>query len=192
MRDRSLFHRDWLAIGAVVAALALLAAFAVTRLGGDGGESPPPAPGTSMSDLLPVTEDQFQQALAVAVEHGRAMGTFDPGETEDAYFARLEETADSQYAGLLSGGGSAAAATVGLLAEWGRPATGTAEPTGAPMIAPALVTVELSLRAEEAGGGDSLDLGVVHVSLREDGDTWVVIGVTDAARLDALQGEGVI
>ncbi|MEY9214966.1 hypothetical protein NI17_017210 [Thermobifida halotolerans] len=191
MRDLFLFHRERVATGAVVAALLLLAAFALTRLTGGGGAE---TAGTSMRDLLPLTEAEFQRALATAVEHGRAMGTFAPEAPEEDYFDRLGETAAPEYARHASVEGSAAGTAVRRLAEWGRPTSGVAEVTGAPMIATALVTLELSLRAEEtaSAGRDFLDLGDVQVSLREDGGEWLVIGVTDTERLEELRNEGVL
>ncbi len=190
MRDLLLFHRERVATVAVVVALLLFVACALTHLpGGDDGSE---TPETSLRDLLPLSEAQFQQALATAVEHGRALGTFDPEEPEREYFDRLKETAAPEYAQHLSAEGSAVDAAVRRLAAWGRPTSGVAGVTGAPMVATSLLTLELSLHAEEAApdGRESLDLGDVQVSLREDDGTWLVIGVTDTERLEALHGEG--
>ncbi|HLU95386.1 MAG TPA: hypothetical protein VKZ89_00945 [Thermobifida alba] len=194
MRDLLLFHRERVAAVVVVAALLLFAAFVLVRLPGGDGEDGADAPGPSLHDLLPLSETQFQRALAAAVEHGRALGTFDPREPEREYFDRLAETAAPEYAQHLSAEGSATDAVARRLAEWDRPTSGAAEVTGAPMVAASLLTLELSLRAEEAApdGRESLHLGEVQVSLREDGGTWLVIGVTDTERLEALHGEGVV
>jgi hypothetical protein len=194
MRDVPLLSRDRVLIAMVVAVLVLFAALAATRLMGADDPAPeadlPDTP--AMGDLLPLTEAEFQDALAVAVEHGNAMGTWDPEAAEDGYYERLGATADAQYADLLSAEGTAAAGTAGHLAEADRPTTGAAAPVGAPMVAEAMVTFELELRAEDAGGGEPLELGVYQVAVRRDEGEWRIAGVTDPAVAESLEGEGLI
>ncbi|MUL42925.1 hypothetical protein FZ103_17420 [Streptomonospora sp. PA3] len=192
--------RDRLAVAMIVALLALVAAFAATRIGGEpqaGAPRPQESGGAAapMSALMPVSDREFRRAVEAAAEHGRLMGTFDPAGGGEAYFDRLRTTADTAYAGNLDVEGAAAFSVHRRLAEHGRPTEGRARARVAPMVSAEAVTVELALTAEAAGGGgggEVLELGTYHVSLRRDGGDWLVMGVSDTADIDAMRGEGLI
>ncbi|MFC3998121.1 hypothetical protein ACFOVU_19485 [Nocardiopsis sediminis] len=195
MRDLLAPGRERVVIAVVAVVVAVFAAVALARLAG-GREEPPAAPAgpgaTSMAELLPVSDAEFQDALAVAAEHGRAIGTFDPAEPEDAYADRIAETADPQYADVIAAEGSAAREAAGRLSEWGRPTTGEAQAVEAVAVGAETITFELALRAEDAGTGgrEPLELGAFHVSLYRAGGEWRVVGVTDTRDIASMQGEG--
>ncbi|GAB3480490.1 hypothetical protein [Nocardiopsis coralliicola] len=141
-----------------------------------------------LRNVLPLDGNAYRAAAEVALVHSDAYGTYESGETGNAYTERVRAAAP--LADMPEGPDlGAAAACFARLAEEGRAAEGSAEIRGTTYLGADSVHFAIALSAVPAEGGAAIELGTYNVLVILEAQEWVVASSAEAGA-DGSAAEG--